>query len=186
MTKPKIKLPITTTTAPQRFNELVAWHMARGTRPDTGDMPQASWHSDRLAEAARCNGASVRNWRRGRFGPGARHLHGLANAFFGSTPSQQEARAIFLAAWKQACAEHRYNLLRIDKENPEAVRNHVVTQLSSQDAANDGVVLIVTRLVRRQVRDRPLQCPIGLGKQPELPRCGRRTGLMAMTGLHAL
>ena len=126
----KIKLPIATT-PPQKFNELLAWHMASGTRPDASSKPRESWHSDLLAEAVRCTGASIRNWQRGRFVPGERHLHGLVGAFFGSTPTQREARAAFFGAWEQAWSEHRYGLLHIDKENPEAVRSHVITQLSN-------------------------------------------------------
>lgn len=130
MTNRKIKPPITTT-PPQKFNELLAWHMASGTRPDASGKPQASWHSARLAEAAHCNGASIRNWRRGRFVPGERHLYGLIGAFFGDSLLQQEARTAFLAAWEQACSEHRYGLLRINRESPEAVRSLVITQLSN-------------------------------------------------------
>jgi hypothetical protein len=130
MTKPKAKPPIATT-PPQKFNELLAWHMASGTRPDASNKPWESWHSDRLADAARCNEASIRNWRRGRFVPGERHVHGLVGAFFGPTPSQQEARAAFLGAWEQACSERRDGLLHIDKANPEAVRSHVIRQLSN-------------------------------------------------------
>jgi hypothetical protein len=63
--------------------------------------------------------------------PGERHLHGLVAAFFGNTPSQQEAHTAFLEAWEHTCSEHRYSLLHIDKENPEAVRSHVITQLSN-------------------------------------------------------
>jgi hypothetical protein len=130
MTKPKIKPPVSTT-PPQKFNELLAWHIASGTRPDASSTPRENWRSDRLAAAARCNAASLRNWRRGRFVPGERHLRGLVSAFFGSTPSGQEARAAFLRAWKQACSEYRCGLLHIDKNNPAVVRGHVITQLSN-------------------------------------------------------
>jgi hypothetical protein len=130
MTPSKIKPPIATA-PPQKFCELLAWHMASGTRPDASSKPRESWRSDHLAEAVRCNGASIRNWRRGRFVPAERHLRGLVDAFFGSTPSQQEARTAFLGAWEHACSEHRYGLLHIDRENPEAVRSHVITQLSN-------------------------------------------------------
>jgi hypothetical protein len=130
MTKPKMKPPISPT-PPQKFHELLTWHMASGTRPDANSQPRESWRSDLLAKAVRCNAASIRNWRRGRFVPGERHLHGLVAAFFGNTPSQQEARTAFLEAWEHTCSEHRYSLLHIDKENPEAVRSHVITQLSN-------------------------------------------------------
>ena len=130
MTKPKIKPPVAAT-PPQKFNELLAWHIASGTRPDASSKPRESWRGDRLAEAVRCNAASLRNWRRGRFVPGERHLRGLVDAFFGSTPSSPEARAAFLSAWEQACSEYRHGLLHIDKNNPVVVRGHVIKQLSS-------------------------------------------------------
>ena len=130
MTKPKIKPPVAAT-PPQKFNELLAWHIASGTRPAASSKPMESWRGDRLAEAVRCNAASLRNWRRGRFVPGERHLHGLVDAFFGSTPSRPEARAAFLRAWEQACSEYRHGLLHIDKNNPAVVRGHVIKQLSS-------------------------------------------------------
>jgi hypothetical protein len=136
MTKPKMKPPIATT-PPQKFSELLAWHMVNGTRLDTGSKPGERWRSDLLAKTARCNGASILNWQRGRFVPGERHLQGLAMAFFGSNLSLQEARAAFLNAWQNARLKHRHNLQHIDLKNPKAVRDHLITQLSSLCRALD-------------------------------------------------
>src|SRR5690349_24820187 len=46
----KIKPPIATA-PPQKFCELLAWHMASGTQPDASSKPRESWRSDHLAEA---------------------------------------------------------------------------------------------------------------------------------------
>ena len=155
MTKPKAIPPITAT-PPQKFDELLTWHMANGTRPDASSTPCESWRSDLLAKAARCNAASIRNWRRGRFIPSERHVNGLANVFFGSNPSLREPRGAFLGSWKVACLKHRYNLLHVDRKNPDDVRNHVTKQLSNLcyalelplsrvDGAADHLLGVVTR-----------------------------------------
>jgi hypothetical protein len=130
MMKPKAKPPVAAT-PPQKFNELLSWHMANGTRPDASSKPGESWRSDLLATATRCNVASITNWRRGRFIPGERHVLGLANAFFGSNPSLRELRGAFLGSWKEACLKRRHSLLHVDRKNPEDVRNHVTRQLSN-------------------------------------------------------
>jgi hypothetical protein len=136
MTKPKTKPPIAAT-PPQEFGPLLAWHMANGTRPDASGKPRESWRSDHLAQAARCNSASLRNWRRGRFVPGERHARGLADAFFGGNSFMAEQRKTFLESWTESCLAHRHGLLHIDKNNPEQVRSHVRRELSNLCRALD-------------------------------------------------
>jgi hypothetical protein len=143
MTKPKAK-PLIAATPPQKFNELLTWHIANGTRPDRRGEPGKSWRSDFLAIATRCNAASIRNWRRGRSMPGARHVDGLAVAFFGSNPSLKEARSVFLESWRFGLAAHQSkNMQRSIGElykggAPQAgkaarddIRNYVILQLSA-------------------------------------------------------
>lgn len=140
MTKPKAKPPITAT-PPQKFNALLTFHMANGTRPDAGSKPGESWRSDLLAKATRCHAASIRNWQRGRSMPGERHVLGLANAFFGTNPSLQEPRAAFLQSWRSGyTAHHSQNLQRSIGElykngapqtGQDDVRTYVIMQLSA-------------------------------------------------------
>jgi hypothetical protein len=139
MTKPKAK-PLLAAAPPQKFNELLTWHMTNGTRPDAASSKTGErWRSDLLAKATRCHAASIRNWRRGRSMPGERHVDGLAVAFFGSDPSRQEARAAFLESWRFGLAAHhsrnirrsigklyKYGASQADKAGRDEVRNYVI------------------------------------------------------------
>lgn len=143
MTKPKAKPPITAA-PPQKFSELLTWHMANGTRPDASGKPGESWRNDLLAKATRCHPASIRNWRRGRSLPGERHVNGMVVAFFGSNPSLQEPREAFLESWRFGLTvHHSRNVQRSmgelykngasqpDKVGGDDVRNYVIVQLSA-------------------------------------------------------
>jgi hypothetical protein len=143
MTKPKARPPIAAT-PPQKFNELLTWHIANGTRPDGSGKPGEPWRSKLLAHATRCDAASIRNWRRGRSMPGERHVHHLANALFGSDPSLLEARKAFLETWRSGYLTLRtQNLQRSigaiykngaphpSKAKKEEVRDYVVMHLSA-------------------------------------------------------
>jgi hypothetical protein len=149
MTKPKPTPPIAAT-PPQKFHELLTWHMARGTRPDAGGKPGEPWRSDLFAQATRSNAASIRNWQRGRFVPGERHVQNMANAFFGDNPSLLGSRNAFLESWRSGyLALHAQNLQRSveslykagaprsDMAGKKEVRNYVVMHLSALCRALD-------------------------------------------------
>ena len=105
MTKPKPKpKPPVTAPPPEKFNELLSWHMASGTQPHVG-IGGEPWRSDLLAKATRCDTASLRNWRAGQSLPVQRHVGGLVNAFFGDNPSLLRSRETFLQSWRMGCLE---------------------------------------------------------------------------------
>jgi hypothetical protein len=165
MTKPKAKPPIVAT-PPQKFNELLTWHMANGTRPDASGKPGEPWRTDLLAKATRCDAASLRNWRRGRFMPGERHLHHMANALFGNNSSLLEARKAFLESWhsghlvlhaqniqRSIGAFYKNNTPHPNKAKKEEVRDYVVMHLSALCQALEiplsGVDDAATRLLQK-------------------------------------